>query len=1171
MCIKVRPLILKFAAAHESYKFIMKKLSYQLFALLLGVLYFNPSQLMAGPGDTTVVQAFTFGSAREGWVKFPSDTVSYEKVLMYYTLKCNPAQSPKCGEWDYLTYTNLYEHTGIYDSTMHMHAQFMISGQAPDTLRLMYSPSWSYNAYFQYFSNPTISDSATIGSGTYSMAAPLSSNSEDARSQFIYKGSELSSAGLSGDTLTAIKFYINNTNELKNLKIRIQHTTLDSLDILTAVNAGFTTVYDKHTDFATTGWNTIRFTTPFVWDGTSNLLIDISYRKQSNSAIVNNFIAADSTSFVSGLQAINDDYNLYLDRADFMPLPAGDLSQIDSFVTIAFWAHGGPMLPQKTSVLVARDSLGNKVLNIHLPWSNGSVYWDAGNVGSSYDRINKGASVLDYKNKWTHWAFTKNAKTGIMKIYKDGLLWKSGSGKTRLMKNIKTIMFGGTISRANGYNGNVDDFSIWDTELSAQEIKDLMFAAIPANHPKHSKLLYYYNFDEGQGTVAHDQSGHNNDFALLGYPEWKNYQGANRMKQFEKLQIRPQIMFATGSFAAAGLDSVFVVDSTQNQPVMVVLYNDTVHPDANKPTDTLIAYTAYYRYLYNSAGQAYDSVLITPDTVMVNAWHPYWDPPFERVNRWEIGRYITPYGNGLDLGNGFTWVFDVSDFEPLLHDSVYLKAGNWQELLDLKFLCIEGTPPRKVSAIHKIYQGVYYYRDQSIENKLAAVKVPLKSNSDYLKLRLVTTGHGFGGNLNCAEFCPRTNKIKVNGQVAYSEFLWRDNCDMNPLYPQGGTWIYDRANWCPGAEVSPYEYDLSKYLPDDSITIDYDMQSYVWNGQGSTPNYRIEAYLFEYEQAAFTNDASLEDIVAPNNRKYYQRYNPTAGQPIIVVRNNGTDTLKSLTIEYRTGGSGSWQTYNWTGAIPFMAKKEIKLPGMKWYTFDGKKIFTCRLKDPNGKTDENIHNNEMQTSIDVVPEYPSTFVFHLRTNSQAYQTSVEIVDGNGNIVWSRSGYQNNTWYRDTITLPYGIYRFKIKDSGGNGLKFWANMPPYGNETAGMAWLKKTNGSFMKNFETDFGGEIAQSFTIGFKLGEEEISEAKNMMSVYPNPSTNIFNIALGLVKNQDAKLRVLDINGRLIYERNYSNIKNQTLRVNLDGMPKGVYILNIELKNEVRTEKIILQ
>ena len=57
----------------------------------------------ASPGDTLKVQTFTFGSPQDAWFVFPSDTMRVNKILMYYTLKCNPAQNPACGEWDYQT------------------------------------------------------------------------------------------------------------------------------------------------------------------------------------------------------------------------------------------------------------------------------------------------------------------------------------------------------------------------------------------------------------------------------------------------------------------------------------------------------------------------------------------------------------------------------------------------------------------------------------------------------------------------------------------------------------------------------------------------------------------------------------------------------------------------------------------------------------------------------------------------------------------------------------------------------------------------------------------------------------------------------------------------------------------------------------------------------------
>ena len=71
--------------------------------------------------------------------------------------------------------------------------------------------------------------------------------------------------------------------------------------------------------------------------------------------------------------------------------------------------------------------------------------------------------------------------------------------------------------------------------------------------------------------------------------------------------------------------------------------------------------------------------------------------PFEVVDRYELYRYITPYGIGLDLDeDGWSWWYDVTDYMHLLRDSVQLEAGNWQELLDLKFHFIEGEPAREV-------------------------------------------------------------------------------------------------------------------------------------------------------------------------------------------------------------------------------------------------------------------------------------------------------------------------------------------------------------------------------------------------------------------------------------------------------------------------------------------
>ena len=70
-------------------------------------LLFSHVASTAKDGDTIYVKTLTFKDTtkRSGtWLFPPKD--SYEKVVMLYTLKCDPATTQDqypCGEWDYLT------------------------------------------------------------------------------------------------------------------------------------------------------------------------------------------------------------------------------------------------------------------------------------------------------------------------------------------------------------------------------------------------------------------------------------------------------------------------------------------------------------------------------------------------------------------------------------------------------------------------------------------------------------------------------------------------------------------------------------------------------------------------------------------------------------------------------------------------------------------------------------------------------------------------------------------------------------------------------------------------------------------------------------------------------------------------------------------------------------
>jgi hypothetical protein len=86
------------------------------------------------------------------------------------------------------------------------------------------------------------------------------------------------------------------------------------------------------------------------------------------------------------------------------------------------------------------------------------------------------------------------------------------------------------------------------------------------------------------------------------------------------------------------------------------------------------------------------------------------------------------------------------------------------------------------------------------------------------------------------------------------------------------------------------------------------------------------------------------------------------------------------------------------------------------------------------------------------------------------------------------------------------------------------------------------------------------------LSNKDLS--KHNFSVFPNPSTRIFNI---LTENPiaNATIIIADLNGRIVFQTKSENLNNQTLELN--QLQKGIYILKISNENFKYSQKIIKQ
>lgn len=122
--------------------------------------------------------------------------------------------------------------------------------------------------------------------GQYIYPNPLMDYWWSIRSQYFIKASEMTFHGVTPGNIVSLAFRIRNSGPwagTRNLSIKIRQTTNPALTN-PQTDAGMTTVYSNGayqmpTIVATPTWVTFPFSQPFMWDGVSNLLIEIcTYR-----------------------------------------------------------------------------------------------------------------------------------------------------------------------------------------------------------------------------------------------------------------------------------------------------------------------------------------------------------------------------------------------------------------------------------------------------------------------------------------------------------------------------------------------------------------------------------------------------------------------------------------------------------------------------------------------------------------------------------------------------------------------------------------------------------------------------------------------------------------------------------------------------------------------------
>ena len=131
----------------------------------------------------------------------------------------------------------------------------------------------------------------------------------------------------------------------------------------------------------------------------------------------------------------------------------------------------------------------------------------------------------------------------------------------------------------------------------------------------------------------------------------------------------------------------------------------------------------------------------------------------------------------------------------------------------------------------------------------------------------------------------------------------------------------------------------------------------------------------------------------------------------------------------------------------------------------------------------------------------------------------------------------------------------------------------GTNSVDVLWNTAGQGSIYV-IETDVNGCIGDTINLTVTIFQSTgITENQSQkISIYPNPSRDIFNITFISEEKQNLRVRILNVIGEEVYKEDLQQFIGEYVKsINLEQYNKAIYFLEIETDNGVINKKLILQ
>jgi len=357
----------------------------------------------------------------------------------------------------------------------------------------------------------------------------------------------------------------------------------------------------------------------------------------------------------------------------------------------------------------------------------------------------------------------------------------------------------------------------------------------------------------------------------------------------------------------------------------------------------------------------------------------------------------------------------------------------------------------------------------------------------------------------------------------------------------------------------------------------------------------------------------------------------TSPRPSVYVRNFGNETIESFEVSYTIGDAIETLTIE---NISLFTGESMEVPLEQGQLSDGDYTVSVELTSPNGFSDQRPSDNSLESEFhirsetDVLP-LRETFDANRSANEstlyrinngdeRTWQIQDDSSFGAGNKVARMTSYdldvlgdefwlatrvlslENTSQASMKFKLSYAkrtnrSERLRVMVSVDCGINFSdVVFDKRGSELAVTEsdefWTPSSASDWSTEFIdlTDYAGRrnvvVAIVATNGhgnnlylddveFFLSSTPTAEItlEELIRVFPNPAKGEINVTFNLPERQTVILRMQDVRGKIVFEKEYPNTLNQTYQLSTVNENNGLYLIHVITGNDAAVQRVILR